>query len=1116
MKKNSRHTPPSARSPLFCAIAFGLIAGTASLHAFAQSVPMSGTFAGDARCDVLSADAEEAARCRAQSGAFDALSSTPSSSAQSAAAPAAYTEQGVIGRPDTWVTDEFKQDWGLGAINAQFAYARGLTGKGMLLGVMDSGVGFNHSEFAGKQNVSIAMVDTLADGTQCTKTRSFGGPAPCFSTRGDEVQIAYVRFNDNVPQNIRDVISNPNANYIKPGLTYESHGTHVAGTIAANRDGSGMHGVAFGANIASARRFHDTIREWARTSTGYSVVDIAAAPAPSLGANTAALNAMAAAGVRAVNHSWGYTIAVYSGADLDQYYNFAGNRPLWDAFATPSLRTGMLQVWAAGNITAAPPPGMRPIAGLTASLPRLMPELEPYWLAVANLTRTGNAANPYAIAGGSMLCGVAKDWCVSAPGSLINSSVMGGDANIQGNVIRNADGSYKLDITGQNPTSAYADYTGTSMATPHVVGALGLLFERYPYLTNPQVRDILLTTATDIGAPGVDEIYGWGLINLQKAIEGYGQFRVNTDVVMNQKAGGTHVWNDARVWDNWTNDIGGPGRLTFNSANGGWLRLSGSNTFNGLTVKGGVLELTGQNKLAGTVAVDGGLLLVSGAGVLENAVTVNAGGTLGGTGTIKGNTTVFGTMAPGASIGTLTVNGNYVQQVGSRFIVEMQPPSATDKLVVNGTATLNGGTVVAQRLPGVFGLGQSYNFLTATGGVNGKFAGVDNSALGTFLQMALRYDATSVYADVIRAAALASVAGTPNQRATSAALDSLPNANTLLQALVLLPTAAQANNAFDQLSGDAHGSLRNVLVDESRHVRNTALTRARTGHDAFTGQSAGPGFSAWASVMSNGGSLDGNANAAQARYHGVQWLVGGDYQFDGGWRIGALGGKANHDANVGLRGTDADIDSQLLGVYGGQRWGGFGVHAGYTVAEHTLDVTRKIAFANVGQSLQSRYDGKTQQAFVEGSYLFGGAQWQVEPYLQYANVIARTHGFTESSGTAALAANAGRSEIGLTTGGVRVNVNLKGAQQEQTWLSLRGGLAYRQASGDLDGANRMQFAGSTGYTVLGAPIAKSATIVDFGIAARTSPRSLLELGYSGQFADEGKDHGATARFSIKF
>jgi subtilase-type serine protease len=50
---------------------------------------------------------------------------------------------------------------------------------------------------------------------------------------------------------------------------------------------------------------------------------------------------------------------------------------------------------------------------------------------------------------------------------------------------------------------------------------------------------VLLTTATDLGAPGVDDIYGWGLINLKKAIEGPGLLRVDTDVVMNQRAGGT-------------------------------------------------------------------------------------------------------------------------------------------------------------------------------------------------------------------------------------------------------------------------------------------------------------------------------------------------------------------------------------------------------------------------------------------------------------------------------------------------------------------------------------------------------------------------------------------------
>ena len=117
---------------------------------------------------------------------------------------------------------------------------------------------------------------------------------------------------------------------------------------------------------------------------------------------------------------------------------------------------------------------------------------------------------------------------------------------------------------------------------PHVTGALALLMERFPYLDHPQVRDVLLTTATDIGAAGIDPIYGWGLINLKKAIDGPGLLRVDTDVVMNQRAGGTKVW-DGAAWDDWRNDISGPGKLGKDGI--GWLRLSGQNSFAGASVK---------------------------------------------------------------------------------------------------------------------------------------------------------------------------------------------------------------------------------------------------------------------------------------------------------------------------------------------------------------------------------------------------------------------------------------------------------------------------------------------------------------------------------------------------
>lgn len=69
-------------------------------------------------------------------------------------------------------------------------------------------------------------------------------------------------------------------------------------------------------------------------------------------------------------------------------------------------------------------------------------------------------------------------------------------------------------------STATGDYTyssGSSMAAGFVSGAAALLFAAQPTLTNAQVRDLLLRTATDIAAPGPDPLTGFGLLNLRAA-----------------------------------------------------------------------------------------------------------------------------------------------------------------------------------------------------------------------------------------------------------------------------------------------------------------------------------------------------------------------------------------------------------------------------------------------------------------------------------------------------------------------------------------------------------------------------------------------------------------------
>lgn len=76
-----------------------------------------------------------------------------------------------------------------------------------------------------------------------------------------------------------------------------------------------------------------------------------------------------------------------------------------------------------------------------------------------------------------------------------------------------------VNVRSSVPTNDYASFNGTSMAAPHAAGAILLLKEAFPYLSGIDIKLALYHSATDLGDPGEDNIYGMGLIDLESAFQ---------------------------------------------------------------------------------------------------------------------------------------------------------------------------------------------------------------------------------------------------------------------------------------------------------------------------------------------------------------------------------------------------------------------------------------------------------------------------------------------------------------------------------------------------------------------------------------------------------------------
>ncbi|MBX9943113.1 MAG: autotransporter domain-containing protein, partial [Reyranella sp.] len=561
---------------------------------------------------------------------------------------------------------------------------------------------------------------------------------------------------------------------------------------------------------------------------------------------------------------------------------------------------------------------------------------------------------------------------------------------------------------------------------------------------------------------------------------------------------------------------------------------SGGNAGSYALVKNGAgtLTLSAANTYTGATTVNAGTLLVNGS--VTSAVTVGTGGTLGGTGTIAGLTTINGTLAPGNSIGTLNVTGNFVQAAGSTYQVEVNAAGQSDRINVTGTATINGGTVQVIAQSGRYARNTTYTILNATGGRTGTYANVTSNF--AFLTPSLSYDANNVFLSLaLSGNAFSSGAQTPNQFAVGTVLDAA-NTNatgdfaTVLNALAVLNTQ-QGPAALNAISGQPYANLGTANVAGSLLFLNalgTQMAGARGGGSAgatrvalaeactATCDASEPApWGAWLSGLGGMGNVQGNANAGGFNYNFGGTAAGADVRLGPQFLVGlALGFASGKQSVSGFSGSGWS-DAYSAAVYASFTQGGFYADglAGYAYADNRLQ--RQIVIPGLaprtanGSTGANQFLGQLEAGYKVGVY--EPAQASITPFARLQTVAVSQNGFTES-GANSLNLNVAQQNTTSvrTVLGADLGAAIPLGEVRTLDVALRLGWAHEYA--DTTRPMTAAFAGAPAlpFTVFGAQPPRDSAVVGFGLNTQVAERTSLYARYDGELANGNDAHAFSA------